>query len=238
VTGGASGIGRATAILAACSGAHVVAGDLNEQALADLEHHARDNGLPIRTVRLDVTSPESVAEFLAVGEEPLAGVACSAGIAPDVPAFDMTLEMWNHVIAVNLTGTFLVAQAAARAMVEHGRGGSIVTVASAMGTTGAVNLAHYSASKGGIMALTKSLAREFGPHQIRVNSVSPGGINTPLYQGRMSEQKVRENIARMPLGRLGEPEDVAKCIGFLLSDLSLWITGQTINVNGGSLMSS
>jgi NAD(P)-dependent dehydrogenase (short-subunit alcohol dehydrogenase family) len=225
-------------MLAACSGAHVVAGDLNESALAGLEHHAKDNGLPIRTVWLDVTAPGSVADFLAVGEGPLGGVVCSAGIAPDVPVLDMTLDMWNHVIAVNLTGTFLVAQAAARAMVEHGRGGSIVTVASAMGTTGAVNLAHYSASKGGVVAFTKCLARESGPHRIRVNSVSPGGINTPLYRGRMPEQKVRENIARMPLGRLGEPEDVAKCIGFLLSDLSSWITGQTINVNGGSLMSS
>jgi NAD(P)-dependent dehydrogenase (short-subunit alcohol dehydrogenase family) len=236
VTGGASGIGRSAAFVAAYSGAQVVAGDMNESALADLELEAKAANLDIRAVLLDVSSPESVRGFVATGDQPLSGVVCSAGIAPDVPTLDMTLEMWNRVIAVNLTGVFLVSQAAAQVMVEQGEGGSIVVVASAMGTTGALNLAHYSASKAGAMALTRSLARELGPHQIRFNAVSPGGINTPLYKARMTDEQVRQNIGRMPLGRLGEPEDVAKAIGFMLSDLSSWITGQTLNVNGGSLM--
>lgn len=236
VTGGASGIGRSLALIAAASGAEVIAGDVNEDALSSLAKEAQQAELSIRMVPLDVTSPESVEQFLDLSELPLLGVACAAGIAPDQPTVDMSLDLWNKVIAVNLTGSFLVAQAAARRMVEGDRRGSIVTVASAMGTTGAVNLAHYSASKGGVMALTKSMARELGPKQIRFNTVSPGGIDTPLYRGRMTDAAIERNIARIPLGRLGQPEDVATCMAFLLSDLTPWVTGQVVHVNGGSLM--
>jgi NAD(P)-dependent dehydrogenase (short-subunit alcohol dehydrogenase family) len=236
VTGGASGIGRSLVMIAAASGAEVIAGDINDDALSSLAKEAQQAELSIHPVRLDVTSSASVEEFLGLSELPIMGVACSAGIAPDHPAVDMSLELWNKVISVNLTGAFLVAQAAARRMLEGGHGGSIVTVASAMASTGAVNLAHYSAAKGGVVALTKSMARELGPKQIRFNTVSPGGIDTPLYRSRMTDAAIQQNIARIPLGRLGQPEDVATCIAFLLSDLTPWVTGQVIQVNGGSLM--
>lgn len=236
VTGGASGIGRSLALIAAASGAEVIAGDVNEAALSSLATEAQEAGLSIRPAQLDVTSPESVERFLRISELPLLGVACAAGIAPDHSAVDMSLELWNRVISVNLTGAFLVAQAAARRMLEGGRGGSIVTVASAMATTGAANLAHYAASKGGVIALTKSMAKELGPRQIRFNTVSPGGIDTPLYRGRMTDEAIERNIARIPLGRLGQPQDVAATMAFLLSDLAPWVTGQVVHVNGGSLM--
>jgi NAD(P)-dependent dehydrogenase (short-subunit alcohol dehydrogenase family) len=236
VSGGASGIGRSAALLAAHSGAQVVVGDRNAGALAELRDEAKGAGLDLLGIELDVCSPDSVTAFVATGDAPLHGVVCSAGIAPDKPTLELTPEMWNQVLAVNVTGVFLVAQAATRVLIEQGTGGAVVAVGSAMGSTGAPALAHYAASKGGVFSLMRSLAREFGSHGIRYNVVSPGGIDTPLYRGRMTEEQVRANIGRMPLGRLGDPEDVGKAIGFLISDLSPWITGQILNVNGGSLM--
>jgi NAD(P)-dependent dehydrogenase (short-subunit alcohol dehydrogenase family) len=240
ITGGASGIGRATAQLAARAGARVLVGDLNDAALAELDETAKIERLDIECAHLDVTDPSNVARFMATAaaaSDPLTGLVCSAGISPDVPTRDMTLAQWNHVLAVNLTGAFLTVQHAYRVMVEHGHGGSVVTVGSAVGTTGRPALAHYAASKGGLVALTRSLALEFGRDNIRVNCVSPGGgVNTPLMWSRMTPQQVAERTARSPLRRLGQPEDVAYCIGFLLSDLSSWMTGQNLNVNGGSLM--
>ena len=240
ITGGASGIGRATAELTARAGAHVLAGDTNDAALAALAGFAQTEDLAIDCMPLDVSEPDSVVEFVKTAAgvaEPLTGVVCSAGIAPDVPTRDMTLEQWNHVLTVNLTGAFLTAQHAIRVMAGHRRGGSVVTVGSAVGTTGRAALAHYAASKGGLVALTRSLALEFGPDNIRVNCVSPGGgVNSPLMWSRMTPEQVANRTARSPLRRLGQPEDVARCIGFLLSDLGSWITGQNLNVNGGSLM--
>lgn len=239
VTGGASGIGRASAVLAAQSGARVVAGDLNDDLLADLATEAKARELAIETVHLDVADTDNVEEFVATADarSDLYGLVSSAGISPDTPALDLSLAQWHQVIAVNLTGTFLVDQLAARAMVAHGRGGSIVNIGSAVGTTGSGSLTHYAATKGGVASLTRSLARELGPSNIRVNCVSPGGaVNTPLMWSRVSEEYVEQRVAGLPLQRIGEPADLAYCIGFLLSGLSTWITGQNIQVNGGSLM--
>jgi NAD(P)-dependent dehydrogenase (short-subunit alcohol dehydrogenase family) len=239
VTGGASGIGRAAAVLAAQSGARVVAGDLNDELLADLDAEAKARGLSIEGVHLDVSDADSVAEFVAAADarSDLFGVVNSAGISPDSPGLDMPLSLWHKVLDVNLTGTFLVCQLSGRAMVHHGRGGSIVNIGSAVGTSGSAVLPHYAASKGGVVSLTRSFAKELGPHDIRVNCVSPGGaVNTPLMWSRVTEEYVQQRVAGLPLARLGQPEDLAYCIGFLLSGLSAWITGQNIQVNGGSLM--
>src|SRR5262249_55067867 len=132
-----------------------------------------------------------------------------------------------------LTGAFFAAQAAARAMVENRAGGAIVTVGSSGGLTGPPQLAHYAASKAGVMAFSKSLARELGPSRIPGNVVAPGARDTPLYWDRSQHF---DDVSKLPMGRRGDPDDVANCIGFLLSDLAPWITGQTINVNGGSFM--
>lgn len=239
VTGGASGIGRASALLAAQSGARVVAGDVNDELLTALQNEASTRGLAIEGVHLDVSDAGSVAEFIAVADAHanLFGVVSSAGISPDSPGMELSLELWHKVLDVNLTGTFMVNQLAGRAMIAHGQGGSIVNIGSAVGTSGSAVLAHYAATKGGVLSLTRSLAKELGPSNIRVNCVSPGGaVNTPLMWSRVTEEYVQQRVAGLPLPRIGEPEDLAYCIGFLLSGLSTWITGQNIQVNGGSLM--
>lgn len=239
VTGGASGIGRSAAVLAAQSGARVVAGDLNDELLAELEHEAKSRDLILETVHLDVAEPASVAEFVSLADarSDLFGLVASAGISPDVPALEITAQQWQQVVDVNLTGLFVTNQLAARAMVKHGRGGSIVNIGSAVGTTGTATLAHYAATKGGVAAWTRALAKDVGPHQIRVNCVSPGGaVDTPLMWSRVTEDYVAQRIAGLPLRRIGRAEDLAYCIGFLLSGLASWITGQNLQVNGGSLM--
>ena len=240
VTGGASGIGRAVVLLAARAGAHVVSGDTNASAAEELQADADRDGLRVRSVRLDVTDASSIESFVevAAGQPALLhGLVCSAGVAPDASFLEMSEELWDRVIDVNLTGTFRVTQRVARALVAGGIGGSIVTLGSANGTTGAANLAHYSATKGGVLALTKTMARELGMHGIRVNCASPGGgISTPLYWSRTTPEYAEERVAGLPLPRLGEPDDLAAAIVFLLSDLSPWITGQNFQVNGGSLM--
>jgi NAD(P)-dependent dehydrogenase (short-subunit alcohol dehydrogenase family) len=240
VTGGASGIGRAVGRLVAQAGGTVVSGDANASAVDELQAEADRAGLPVTSVLLDVTDPASVEAFVAVAATqgaPLHGLVCSAGISPDASFLDMPHDLWDRVIDVNLTGTFRVAQRVARELVAGGNGGSIVTLGSANGTTGAIDLAHYSSTKAGVLALTKTMARELGAHGIRVNCASPGGgINTPLFWSRTTPERMRQRVAGLPLPRLGEPEDLAACIAFLLSDLSPWITGQNFHVNGGSLM--
>ena len=235
VTGGASGIGQATAILAARSGASVVAGDINDQTLAEMEQYVKAEDLPIRCVRLDVADAVSVAGFIAAAdaEHNLHGVVNAAGIARETPALDVSLEMWNHVQAVLLTGPFLVAQGAAKIMVERGTGGSIVNVSSAAATVGHVNLTPYTAAKAGLVGMTKALAREWGQYGIRVNCVSPGAVDTPLY---WAQDTHHDDIKRLPMQRIGTPDDLALAIGFFLAGQSPWVTGQNLNVNGGALM--
>ncbi|HCB05125.1 MAG TPA: SDR family NAD(P)-dependent oxidoreductase [Nocardioides sp.] len=239
ITGGARGIGWSAALLAEKAGAHIVVGDLSDDSLENVEQRARADGLNIRGVKVDVSVDEQVRSFLrdaAADGRPL-GVVCSAGIAPDVDVLEMTPEQWQVVQDVNLRGTFVAAQEAARIMRDRGTGGAIVTISSAVGTTGSPNLTHYAATKGGVITMTRSMAREVGKYGVRVNCVSPGGgLNTPLYLNRATPEQVAARVAGLPMRRLGEPEDCANFIVFLLSDLSSWITGQNFNINGGSIM--
>jgi 3-oxoacyl-[acyl-carrier protein] reductase len=238
VTGAASGIGLAVATIVASAGGRVLAGDVNHAALDDLRRTASARSLPIEPHYLDVTDPDSVGGFIASAgaHGDLGGVVCSAGISPDMSLLDMTLEAWERVLRVNLTGTFLVAQAAVRNMIGQSRSGAIVTVASAAPHRGTPNLGHYNAAKAGVGALTRTMAREFGPLGIRANCVAPGAVDTPLFWGRMTAEQAERFSPDNPLGRLGAPRDLAECIAFLLSDQSSWITGQTVHVNGGSLL--
>ncbi len=235
VTGGASGIGLATTLLAARSGAHVVSGDLNDAAFDELAKVAADEGLDVVGVHLDVADPASIEHFLAAGDADgtLRGVVNAAGIADEAPALEVTPELWQRHLAVNLTGTFLVCQGAAQRMSQRGDGGSIVNVSSTAGVIGSARLSHYAASKGGVIALSKSLAKEWGQYGIRVNVVSPGAVDTPLYHQQSIK---RDNIANLPLSRIGQPADLALAIGYFLTDQSGWVTGQNLNVNGGAFM--
>jgi NAD(P)-dependent dehydrogenase (short-subunit alcohol dehydrogenase family) len=233
ITGAGSGIGYATSVLAARRGAAVVAADLDEAGLAALEREHRR----IATVQADVSDAGSVAKVFAAAADtgaPVSGVANCAGVTGDTPFDDMTLADWNRVVAVNLSGSFLVAQAAVSAMGNDG--GSVVLVSSSTTNTPSPGLAHYTATKAGVIGLARALAKELGGRRIRVNAVSPGAVDTPLLRARMSDAVVLARSRSALLGRLGAPQDIALMIGFLLGDQSGWITGQTFNVNGGSAM--
>jgi NAD(P)-dependent dehydrogenase (short-subunit alcohol dehydrogenase family) len=239
LTGAASGMARAAAILAASQGADVLLGDVDEPGLQDTR--AEVEKLRRRAVCkvMDIREPEQVAGFFGEAVAQLGGLdgaVLAAGAAPRGDALEMSLDEWEAVLRLNLTGTFLCAQAAARLMARAGKGGSIVTYASELALKGSADRPHYAASKAGIIGLTKSFALCLAKHEVRLNAVAPGLTLTPPVIAHnppeMRDAAAREN----PMGRLGQPEDVASAVCFLLSDASAYITGQTLHVNGGALM--
>ncbi len=240
VTGGASGIGLAAAAAAAEVGAAVMLADHDRAALDAAHAELKRFGTPVAVHQVDVADAAQVqglveATLSAFGRAD--GLVTSAGIERSAPALQISDDDFDEVLRVNLKGTFLCAQAFARAMVGRRSGGSIVTVSSALAFSGRVNAAQYTASKGAVVSLTKSLAIEWGPLGVRVNSVAPGLIATQITSD-MPIKYLKEYASRTPLGRVGTPEDVAKVIRFLLSDEAAYVTGQTIVVNGGFLMPS
>jgi 3-oxoacyl-[acyl-carrier protein] reductase len=221
VTGAASGIGRATAQRFAAEGAHVASFDLRApEAPAD--------GLALAC---DIADEASVSQAVAQVQRQFGRVdvlAHFAGITKDALAEKMTLEQWNEVIRVNLTGSFIVAQQVARAMED---GGAIV-LTSSRSYLGNVGQANYAASKGGVVSLTRTLALELGKRRIRVNAIAPGFIETPMTD--VVPDRIREKaIAAIPLGRVGQPEEIASVAAFLASAEASYITGQTLLVDGG-----
>ncbi len=230
VTGGLSGIGHAVVHRLAEEGARVVAADISASA-GPLVSDA------VAPARLDVADPASVAAL--VGEiEAMHGkldvLVNSAGIGKDVPFLDTSLELFDQIVAVNLRGTFLVGQEAARLMSRCG-GGSIVNVASVSGVRGNVGRAAYGASKGGVVVLSQVMAVDLAVHGIRVNVVAPGPIDTPLVAA-MHDPAIREAWTRaVPLHRYGSPEEVAAAAAFLCSEEAGFITGHVLAVDGGFL---
>jgi NAD(P)-dependent dehydrogenase (short-subunit alcohol dehydrogenase family) len=239
ITGGASGIGYAAALMAARDGATVYALDRNEQLLAGLSAHAASEGLAIHTHACEVTdaaSVEAATQWCVNKLGPMDGLVCSAGITQEIPFLELPLSLWNKVLDVNLTGTFLSSQTAARAMVASGKPGAIVTISSSFGVTVRPGAAAYCASKAGVIALSKTMALELAPHRIRVNCVAPGSVDTPLSRGARAASGRTVSGNEHPLGRQGEPDDIASMICFLLSESASWVTGQTYHVNGGKLL--
>lgn len=241
VTGAGSGIGAATALRAAASGALSVAVDVRPDRLEALARSAEELGLEVRTQVADVTDRASVDRAIEAVVESCGtptGVVASAGTTTEVPFLELSLDEWAAIVDLNLTGTFVVAQRIARRMVERDTGGSIVTVSSSQGQTGRARGAHYAASKAGVIGLTKSMALELATHHIRVNCVAPGPVDTPLLRRILDRAPggAEASLSRVPLGRFGEADEVAAAICFLLSDDAGWITGHTLHVNGGLLM--
>jgi 3-oxoacyl-[acyl-carrier protein] reductase len=233
VTGGARGIGAATARLLAEHGARVVVADLDDQAAEQVVAELPHGGA---AVRCDVSSPEdaakAVAECQRLGSVDV--VVNNAGITRDATLRKLTVEEWDLVLDVHLKGAFLVTQAAAAAMREQGHG-SIVNISSISGKVGMVGQANYSAAKAGLVGLTKATAKELAHRGIRVNAVQPGLIRTAMTEA-MRQDVWDQKMAEIPLGRAGEPEEVAKVVLFLASDLSSYLTGNVIEVAGGRFM--
>lgn len=241
VTGAASphGIGRATAHMLAAHGAHVVVIDVSE-GVGDA---ARDiaAGHPAAStlgVRCNIASRDACADAAAeVGRtfNRVDALIHCAGIIRSGSYDAISDKDFDDVIAVNLAGAFNIARAFASTMVAQGAG-SIVNVASVAAQRGGglFGGAHYAASKGGVLSLTKSLARELGPAGVRVNAVCPSLIETDFVTSAVSQDRIRDLTAAIPLGRPGRPEEVAAACMFLASDLSSYVTGATLDVNGGS----
>jgi NAD(P)-dependent dehydrogenase (short-subunit alcohol dehydrogenase family) len=241
VTGGASGIGRATALMALAGGAKVAAVDVNREALVSLTKEAGVPGERLMTAILDVTNRADVEKVTSdIGKDlgTIDGLVCSAGISIEAPLFAVTPEIWDRVVDLNLDGTFHVAQTVARDLAASGKPGSIVTISSAQAFRGRQNSVPYVASKAGVLGLTKALALELASNGIRVNCVAPGAVDTPLMRSVVEKAPggFGGSLARIPMGRFGRPEDLAASVCFLLSDAAAWITGQTLHVNGGSLI--
>ncbi|MEN4966782.1 glucose 1-dehydrogenase [Brucella intermedia] len=228
VTGGASGIGAATAARLKDAGAIVVVGDLSVE-------DSLDNRGNISQAKLDVADVASVERCIGRIVADHGRLDClvhSAGIARTISFLDTTPETFDQIIGVNVRGTFLVGQAAARAMRDSG-GGAIVNVGSVSGVLGNALRIAYGTSKAAVHHLTKVMAVELGPFNIRVNVVAPGPVSTPMTDAMYTPNVRAEWLGRMPRNRFGTPDDVAAAAVFLLSDDADFITGQTMCVDGG-----
>jgi len=237
VTGCKRSIGYAEAIMFAKNGADLILNDVSISEQDEVAVAVKNLGKKVLCISGDVSKPESVNDMFSKIKEEWGGLDIlvnNAGITRDAVSYKMTIEQWNEVIGVNLTGTFLCAQAATRLMMENGFG-KIINTSSVVGFNGNFGQANYVATKGAVAAMTKTLAKELAKKGIYVNAIAPGFIDTPMTQ-QMPEQVKAASIARIPLGRMGTPEDIADVVLFLASPLSNYVTGQTIHINGGTYM--
>jgi NAD(P)-dependent dehydrogenase (short-subunit alcohol dehydrogenase family) len=235
VTGAGQGIGAAITDRLLADGAQVVAVDLNEIP-ADKWSEQTAEGTLCRVVA-DVSSRQAVSAAVdgTLGRFGQLDIAvCNAGLFQPVPFLDADDRIWGRHLAVNLTGVFLTAQAAARAMVASGRGGSIVVVTSISAESPSAGTAPYVAAKGGARMLAEAMAWELGRHAIRVNCVAPGIVDTPLNADYLVDDEARRRAAAMvPLGRVAGPGDIADVVAFLASSDSRYVTGVTVRADGG-----
>ena len=239
VTGAARGIGRALALGLAEAGCAVATADLNETGAAETAELVRARAGDALGLAVDVARRASVEAMFEATLARWGGLDIlvnDAGIFPRVTVLEIDEATWDTVIGVNLKGTFLCSQAAARIFVSQGRGGRIVNMASRAAFTAYPRGAHYAASKAGIVGFTRSLAAELGPHRVTVNALVPGTVNTAMPRLGNTEEQLLASGRATPLGRIAEPEDLVPALLFLCGDGAGYITGQMLHVNGGSFM--
>jgi sorbose reductase len=236
VTGGSSGIGKRVAIAYAEAGAEVALAARHAEALAVVADEIAAAGGRAVPIRCDVTQPEQVSGMLDQVTGELGGIdiaVCNAGIITVTPMLEMPPEEFQSIQDTNVTGVFLTAQAAAKAMVRQGQGGVIINTASMSGHI--INIpqqvGHYCASKAAVIHLTKAMAVELAPHKIRVNSVSPGYILTELVEPYSEYHALWE--PKIPLGRMGQPEELTGLYLYLASEAASYMTGSDIVIDGG-----
>jgi 3-oxoacyl-[acyl-carrier protein] reductase len=237
ITGAGTGIGKAIALELASKGCDVAICGRRIEPLAETAAEIEALGRKALYASVDVSSNEAVTSFVTDVIAKLGKIDIlinNAGVTRDNLLMRMSEEEWDSVIDTNLKGAFLFSKAVSRPMMKQ-RAGSIVNISSVVGITGNAGQCNYTASKAGLIALTKSMAKELSSRGIRVNAVAPGFIKSQMTE-KLSQELCDALLGNIPAGRLGEPEDIAKAVAFLCSPDASYITGQTISVNGGLAM--
>ena len=234
VTGASGGIGNSIIEKLDEYGANILASGTRVEKLNEIKKRYKN----VKTLKFDISQNEKIEEFIENASNELGGnldcIVNNAGITQDNLGIRMSIEEWKKVIDVNLTSTFLMSKFAIKKMLKNKKG-KIINITSVVGHTGNLGQANYTASKAGIVAMSKSLAMEYAKKNLNINCISPGFIKTAMTA--QINEKFKENIiSKIPSGRLGEPEDIANAVLFLTSNLSDYINGETIHVNGGMYM--
>ncbi|MFA6492909.1 MAG: SDR family NAD(P)-dependent oxidoreductase [Patescibacteria group bacterium] len=233
VTGSGQGIGQGIAKKLANEGCSVVVSDLNEESAQKVADEINQSGQKAMAIKCDVSKNQEVDNLITKTIESFGKLDIlvnNAGIFPYKPFLEMTEEDWDRVLDVNLKSVFLCSKSAVKVMKE---GSKIVDISSIASFVGFSGLSHYCASKGGVNGFIRALALELASKKINVNAVAPGAISTPGASMGMTEETKAQTIASIPLGRMGEPEDIANAVLFLASDEASYITGQVLVVDGG-----
>jgi 3-oxoacyl-[acyl-carrier protein] reductase len=234
VTGASGGIGNAIIKKLNETGANILASGTRIEKLEEL----KDNFKKIKILKFDISQSDKIEEFIENATSELGGsldgIVNNAGITQDNLAIRMSLDEWQKVININLTSTFLMCKFAIKKMLKN-KSGKIVNITSVVGHTGNLGQANYTASKAGIVAMSKSLAIEYAKKNININCISPGFIQTAMTD-KIDDKFKEVIISKIPSARLGKPDDIANAVLFLSSDQSSYINGETIHVNGGMYM--
>ena len=234
VTGASGGIGNAIIKKLSDAGANILASGTRVEKLEELKKNFED----IKILKFDISQSDKIEEFIENATSDLGGsldgIVNNAGITQDNLAIRMSLDEWQKVININLTSTFLMSKFAIKKMLKN-KSGKIVNITSVVGHTGNLGQANYTASKAGIVAMSKSLAIEYAKKNINVNCISPGFIKTAMTD-RIDDKFKEVIISKIPSARLGKPDDIANAVLFLSSDQSNYINGETLHVNGGMYM--
>ena len=234
VTGASGGIGNSIVKKLNDSGANILASGTKNEKLEELKKHYKK----IKILKFDISESDNIEEFIENATKELGGsldcIVNNAGITQDNLAIRMSLDEWRKVIDINLTSTFLMSKFAIKKMLKN-KSGNIVNITSVVGHIGNLGQANYTASKAGIVAMSKSLAIEYAKKNINVNCISPGFIKTAMTD-KIDEKFKETIISKIPSARLGEPDDIANAVCFLCSNQSSYINGETLHVNGGMYM--